>query len=486
MALWRDRVKPDIPKNYAAMISVAQRQLIDQQERIRHVEQKIAETRAELNEYSANPRNYTTKHYGSKMGVDDYPPTTRIARLKDYLAEKLARRPLRALEYWEAVENLRMVERRIFEEVTAMGTSKGCVPWPDFVPDFFGFDAVLYMNDESRRKAAEIRRKEQAAVVDEGLPKTMIELTERRHHIVTQGADIPSVTSLITEKLFLPNGLIIFVRAKSYNDVTRLKQLIDEDGSGIIVRDLWRLVTAFIVTGCDWIGYEAWRHDLCSRIPPDVGVSKYRMTRVYDRYEDGSNAVIAQRLQSHLSRTYLPEDTINPTSLIFGSVAKPSGLKDFFSALGFSDQQLENWFMKTQPHTGLFRFNPYSEDTLVALCNSGQIGTGLDIDLQEVLPLFSHADLRTAIQAMGHSAPKRVLDSRAMLLEMDHESVKQVLKPFGLEKTYAVLPPLSLSWTELQGWRMQIRTMAGLLVDLLRDALPHEAKRILLTEISVQ
>ncbi|MEF3134629.1 hypothetical protein OS035_24540 [Rhizobium sp. 268] len=125
--------KPDIPKRLAARIRAAQTRLEDCCNSVSGSDFNHRQAADELAEYDANPEAYARKNYGNH-GIDSYPVTTRISRLREKVAYHSTRGDVRKQRIADAVAELEMVEAEVLAEVSGMRPTSGRVPWPKTIP----------------------------------------------------------------------------------------------------------------------------------------------------------------------------------------------------------------------------------------------------------------------------------------------------------------------------------------------------------------
>lgn len=163
--------RPVLPKRLASKIRAAQQRVESARLSIVHGEDHIREVRAELQEFSRDPRGYAARRYPGH-GVDSYPVCTRIERKRSELDYNLRRTPERHAELASAEKALADVETEVLATVQRMKRqTKGRVPWPSPLPPFSHyreeFDAEMRQmrkqaKAEAAVRAAEIEREYQS------------------------------------------------------------------------------------------------------------------------------------------------------------------------------------------------------------------------------------------------------------------------------------------------------------------------------------
>lgn len=121
--------RPDIPKRLAARIRAAQTRLEDCCQSVSGSDFNHRQAAAELAEYDTDPAAYARKNYGNH-GIDSYPVTTRISRLREKVAYHSTRVGVRKQRIADAVAELEKVEQEVLAEVSDMRPTAGRVPWP--------------------------------------------------------------------------------------------------------------------------------------------------------------------------------------------------------------------------------------------------------------------------------------------------------------------------------------------------------------------
>ena len=172
-------------------------------------------------------------------------------------------------------------------------------------------------------------------------------------------------------------------------------------------------------------------------------------------------------------------------SFVRGSHAMPSRLFRFWKEQGFSEEIARNWFLKAQPHTWCFMSdqNAFGQETWKAMRHVDLVLEAADIPLERGIGQFGLQPLRSAMEAVGLKPVRVVTECRAALLaHPDPDEVRTALAHHGYLQLHAVEPPPGLTWEEFQSWRMQIRTMGALLIDLYIDNVPKDERRTLLQQ----
>ncbi len=478
--------RPPIPKRLANQITTAQNRVLSVQERIISAETRIKEQAAELETYALSPRTWVTSLYGPRMAIDAYPPTTRISRIKEDYEGGIARRPIRALAYQEALEKLNQLEKKVLEEVTGTRASTGRVAWPNPLPAFNGYGSVLDLSPDIKEQVAALENKElrQAQDSTQALNDDEAPAGDGSSEALKKRRMSFAGNSLKSGNLILRNGVSLTVSAWSQECIDNLQSLINKDQSGGVVGNVWDVAVGLVLTGCDWHGYQAWWTALSNNVRANLDISCFEVQRVFDRKKHSETKELSSRISLLLSSTYLPEELTNLASFLHGEVAKPSQLFRFWKEVGFSDKIAANWFLKSQPTAGLFQipYQPYGRETWSALQNSGQVLSGSDIPLAWSLSYFPRSTLAAVIKDLGLNPGRRTSECHETLLSFpDPETVIAALAAQGYHNLCAILPPTPLTWTQFQGWRMQIRCMAALICALYFDEVPHKEKALLLS-----
>jgi len=477
---------PDLPKNLAKQLIQAQKRVLEVQRRIISAEARIKEEAAELETYALSPRTWVTSVYGPGMAMDAYPPTTRISRLKESYEGRIARRPVRALAYQEALDNLNRLEKKILEEITGIRASTGRVDWPNPLPAFYGYDNVLDVGPDTKALVAALETKalSQALASTQALNDDEAPAGDGSSEALQQRRVSFASNSLKSGNLILRNGVSLTVSAWSQECIDNLQSLINEDQSGGVVGNVWDVAVGLVLTGCDWHGYQAWWTALNNNVRAELDISCFETQRVFDRKKHSETKELSSRISSLLFSTYLPEELTSLPSFFHGEVAKPSQVFRFWKEAGFSDKIAANWFLKSQPNAGLFQIScqPYGRETWSALQNSGLVLSGSDIPLAWSLGYFPRSTLADVIKNLGLNPSRRTSECHETLLSFsDPKRVIIALEPHGYENLRAILPPTPLTWTQFQGWRMQIKCMAALICALYFDEVPHKEKALLLS-----
>lgn len=478
--------RPDIPKGMARRIRTAQDKVLDQRDRIEHAEKRIREETAEMFFFDANPRAWVNLNYGPDMAIDAYPPVTRADRIKESLASRVERRPVRALEYRDAELNLAQVEKEVLAQVGEMRPSNGRVPWPKPLSPFRGYEAVLDTGEDAVMQAKARLEKEtvqskawfanyrdDGAAPGEGSPEA---LAGRRCALRWPSA-------MEFGQLTLGNGAAFRVTAWSKESIAAMQRVIDVDQAGGVVGNLWDLACGIVLSGCDWMGFREWRdglvasvhHILDEEARHEGGKSLNDLRLAENARYDAIRVVLADR--------YLPEDVVNIESFVRGTNAMPSRLFRFWKEQGFSEAIARNWFLKSQPHTRVFPSdqNDFGPETWKAMRCVGLILDGVDIPLDRAVGEFKLQPLMLAMETLGLKPSRIVTECRAALLSFpDPSQVRVALAHHGYLQLHSLDPPPDLGWEEFQSWRMQIRAMAGLLTDLLLDNVPQAERKVLL------
>lgn len=478
--------RPDIPKDMARRIRTAQEKVLRQRERVEHAEKRIREETAEIFLFDTNPRAWVDQNYGPAMAIDAYPPITRLGRIKESLASRIERRPVRALEYRDAESNLARIEEEILQRVREMKASKGRVPWPKPLPPLQAHEGVLNIDADvvaqaNARLAKEAARSNAwlANYYDDGASPG-----DGSHDVLAaRRSALLWPTSMDYGRLSLRNGAAFHVTAWSRENISEMQRVIDEDQSGGVFGSLWDLACGIILTGCDWAGFREWRDNLISPVrqilyeePSHVaGVSLDALRVAKNNRYDAIRSVLATR--------YIPEDIVHVESFVSGSHAMPSRIFRFWKEQGFNDFIARNWFLKSQPRTWVFHSdqNSFGPETWKAMRNVGLAVDGADIPLERGISEFSLQQLKLAMDEIGLKPSRIVTECREALLEYhDQNSVRTALARYGYLQLKGVNPPLGLGWEEFQSWRMQVRAMAGLITDLFLDVVPRAERKMLL------
>ena len=479
--------RPDIPKDLARRIRTAQTKVLDQRENVRHAEKRIIEDTAEIAHFETHPKAWVLLNYGPDMAVDAYPPVTRAGRIRDSLAARIERRPVRAIEYQESEQALARLEREILDRISAMRSGSGRVPWPEPLPEFRGYEAVLDTGESARDMAKAIHEKDRArteAYLDEARDDGAADGEGSAEALAARSTQWKRRPRLVEfGRLAIRGGGTFRVAGWSRQDIARMQAVIDEDQSGMIVGNLWNLACGFVLTGCDWEGFSEWRetlvapvrHLLHSEATPVAGQSQEEIRIASNvRYDAIADA---------LAGRYLPEEVVHVESFVRGSHAMPSRLYQFCKEQGFSEAIARNWFLKAQPHTWVFlsERHPFGDETWKAIRSAGLVLDGADIPLERGIGEFKLQPLMSSMQAIGMAPSRVITECRAALLEHpDPDEVRAALAHHGYLQLRAVNPPPGLEWKEFQSWRMQIRAMGALVASLFFDSVPPADRQILL------
>ncbi len=481
-------MRPDLPKEMANRIYAAQKKVLNQRDRIEHAEDRIREDTEEIEFYERDPRGWADKLYGSRCTLDSYPVITRSTRIRDALERGMVRRPLRALDLRNAERRLCLLEEDIMVRVSAMRPTGGRVPWPPALPIFAGYDQILDTRDEAVALANAYMTKE--ADLD---AERLLQLNDdgatpgdgSEEALAARRAKWSRPVHLDHGTLKIAEGACFRVTAFSHDCVKAMQDVIDEDHSSGVVGDLWNLACGFFLTGCDWIGFRDWRDTVIANVERTSSYHAYAAPGV-SLETIGLNANARyDGVLSALEGHYLPEDVIDVQSFAFGSAVVPSALYAFWKGAGFSEAVAKNWFLKSQPHTHIFRAsdNSFGYETWQSMRHANLALEGSEIPLTRGIHEFNLRELRSAMEILGLKPFRFVTECRSSLLDHpDPETVKAALGPSGYLQLQAVNPPLSLDWDEFQSWRMQIRGMSGVLTDLYLDVpqLKPEQRAILL------
>jgi hypothetical protein len=476
---------PPIPKRLAKQISHAQARVLDARNRIISAELRIKEESAELDIYAQNPRDWVTKVYGPKMAIDAYPPTTRISRIQEDYKRRIARRPIRALSYHQALEDLDKLEQRILNQLAGMRPSSGRVAWPSPLAPFEGYDSASNICPDTKTQVQLLEAKElgvaqdlKDASSDDGAP-----FGDGSRDALLQRRQTFAEVSLKSGILILRNGVSLTVKAWSEDCIEAMQAVINKDQSGGVSGNVWDIAVGLILTGCDWPGYEEWWATINTTVRSQLDLSNFRIQRSFDADRHAEAKELSNLISSCLSSCYLPEELVSLPSFFYGEVAKPSQLFQFWKEAGFSEIIARNWFLKSQPSVGLFRVSdqPYGRETWSAIQNIGLVQSGSDIPLSWSLAHFPRSTLADVIKDLDLTPSRRTSGCREILLSIsDPNKAIRALGIYGYEDLRATLPPTQLTWTQFQGWRMQIRCMAALISDLFFNKVPQSARAVLL------
>lgn len=477
--------KPQIPQRFAKQISQAQARVLDARNRIISAEVRIREDSAELDKYAQNPREWVTKLYGPKMAIDAYPPQTRITRIQEDCKRRIARRPIRALSYHQALEDLDKLEQLILKHVARMRPSAGRVAWPGPLNSFDEYASVISISPDTKAQVQLINAKElaQARVSRDANNDDGATFGDGTKEVLLQRRQIFAEVPLKSGTLFLSNGASFPVQAWSEDCIEAMQDVINEDQSGGVSGNIWDIAVGLVLTGCDWPGYEKWRANLNTNVRKQIDLSGFQLQRSFDSDRYAETKVLSNLISSCLSSCYLPEDLVSLPSFFYGQVAKPSQLFQFWKEAGFSEKIARNWFLKSQPSAGLFRISeqPYGRETWSAIQNSNLVLSGSDIPFPWALAHFPRSTLANAIKDLKLTPSRSTSGCREILISInDPDKAIRALQAYGYEDLRAILPPKQLSWTQFQGWRMQIRCMASLISDILFSRIPQYEREVLL------
>lgn len=158
-------MKPDLPKRLAARIRGAQTKVESARGWIEATEFNAVQDEARWEEYARNPEEFARKYY-HPHGVNSYPVTTTVARLREKLDALPRKRERNRAELAEADANLAMVEQEVLREVRDMRQKPGRVPWPPPLEPFDWFYARAVSDAIEERDTAPARREAYLAEVD--------------------------------------------------------------------------------------------------------------------------------------------------------------------------------------------------------------------------------------------------------------------------------------------------------------------------------
>jgi hypothetical protein len=158
-------MRPDLPKRLAARIRGAQAKVENARGWIEATEFNAIQDQARWDEYSRDPKGFAHKYY-APHGVDSYPVTTTISRLREKLEALPRKRERNRIELERADANLARVEEEVLREVTRMRNTTGRVPWPSPLEPFDTFHACVISEAYEERDTAPARRAAYLAEID--------------------------------------------------------------------------------------------------------------------------------------------------------------------------------------------------------------------------------------------------------------------------------------------------------------------------------
>lgn len=481
--------RPNIPKRLASRIRAAQSKVSAERERIRHAERRQAQDRAEIAEYERDPAGYARRRYGPMHGVDSYPCTTRLQRLRDAVDQSVARRALRAHDLDEAERRLRQIEDEIAGEVANMRPSPGRIPWPKplsrFVPpSTFKINAARI--DEGRQ----MKEAEASALRDQteqlGLEDTRARIRLEKELAFRPHRSSPS-TSARSARVPLLGGLSIGVVSPHADAPLRLSRAVMADQEGAIIGRTWDLATQIMLAGADWTGWQEWHQEIRFAYQEALSDRPELRDCVFETEEERRGALQKRHdLIAALGRRhYLPETAFLP-GLIEGPAVEPSKLRSHIEAWKFDDETAREWFLRSSFGLRVHRREDsgISSRTLAAMEIAGLVARGHDIPFIDVLGALGLKELKAILNRLGmrpDASRSRCLDLIVSASQEREEDIRQALAHGGHADLVSLRPPPDLDWHDFQCWRQQLRGMAVALTDLALGQVTSRRSRALLS-----
>jgi hypothetical protein len=460
-------MRPDIPKRLLRRIITAQARVLDQRSRIKHAEKSIRQTKAEIDDFDRDPAAYAINRYGAHHGVDSYPVTTRLERLRDNLDRHIERRPLRAVDLHNAECALAATESEALKATLELAPSKGRMPWPRGLPAFIGHDAVTKVDADILAIARNENDARERTVALE-LARRENEYAQARQNIADgieqRRKSPPPVVDEWRSKILLGNGLHFTVTSTGIDGPEILQRAIDLDHAGSTVGRIWDLALAIFHSGVDWPGWEVYHERFRETCRTSLEPASSGNESSTDRLQR------VQHIQTLSKQHYCPEDVGLP-EFVDGPPAKPSKLRAFVQELGFSSEQAEDWFLRTwlSFRIGALRPLGYSPETLAAMEYVGLLARGSAITTPDAIELLKYSGMKSVMGDLG-LMPGRTGDiCRKSLLALsfeEHDQVRQAVDKHQQKDVWVVNSPPGMSWTELHSWRQQIHGMAVAITDL--------------------